>query len=215
MRIALLATVFLAFSLPCAADPTLSIWADDDGTLVNMFDVTEAEPFDIVFVLDSDGHGVRALEFVADDLTGLVPGIFKIGSSSSAPVHLDPVGCGVGARSTCGPGEVLVVYYDCHLSSDSLELLRWTYGDFSGVMTSDVVITLRGFGPGDSFPSSIGGEPGFLDCEDVPIAAPMGGSDGGVTDSGVMWPDGSLILNPCCVPLPVEDSSFAALKSRY
>ena len=71
------------------------------------------------------------------------------------------------------------------------------------------MLTLRGFQAGDSQPSSFGGELGFIDCADNGIAVPMGGTDGGVTGAGVVFPDGSCVLNATAdvVTVKAEDGS--------
>ena len=43
----------------------------------------------------------------------------------------------------------------------------------------------------------------------------MGGHPGGYSDSGVVFPDGSLALNMTMPVVPAETHSWSSLKSRY
>ena len=74
---------------------------------------------------------------------------------------------------------------------------------------------LRGLQPGDSVASSFDGELGFIDCADNGIVVQMGGTDGGETGSGVVFPDGSCVLNPTPIAVPTADGSVGQLKARF
>ena len=168
MRLSLVA-VLLSFALPAQAAPHFTIWADGAGTLVSVYRVpATAAPFDVVVTLNSDGHTSAAAEWVITWLPEIVPGVFHIGTVSiGAP---DFTLCGAGQRSICEPGETLFAFSSCQPASERLELVRHSFLDVTGLIPPDTVITLRGFQPGDSMASSFGGEPGFVDCDDVPIA---------------------------------------------
>ena len=98
-----------------------------------------------------------------------------------------------------------------------LELVRVGYGDFGGALApgSDLVVSLRGFQPGDSQPSSFNGELGFVDCSDVKFPVPMGGTDGGVTGSGVEFPDGGMVIQGTPLVVPTDAGTMGQLKARF
>ena len=207
----LIPLVVLLIAAPAAAQPTFAVWADAGGVLVNDFDVLNPV-FEVVVTLDSDGHQSAGAEWVMTDLREAIPGIFLLSQTSSLG---NP--CGIMGEDCLGPdglGEYTLAFWHCEDEGDRVELLRIQYGAFGEQIDADRVLTIRGFQPGDTRPSSFGGAPGIVDCADQKFAGIMGGSPGGTTSSGVTWPEGALILNPTR-PIPVEGPTFSTVKSRY
>jgi hypothetical protein len=195
-------------ALPVAATAqTMAISADQGGTLTQVFDTPVGTPFNIVVWGSTGGRDVAASEFVASELLLLYPGVFKLGTVKINNTTLD-----LGDNSL---GEYILAFGACFPPSDTLEMVRVQYGDFSGIIGSDVVMSLRGFQPGDTRPSSFNGSVGYVDCQDVKYAATVGGTDGGFTGGGVTFPDGSLILNGTPAVVDTQDESISQLKARF
>ena len=205
-----IALVFVLLMTPqgAVAQPVMSAWIDDEGMLVDRFDVEFGQAFDMVILLDPAGESVGAVEFVVTDLLETLPGILRLARSS--PYR----GTVKGLTDDCYLDQYAFAFDDCAQPAGSIEVLRLTYGDFSGLEISDVVVALRGLGPGDCYPPSTEAGLGFVSCEGVPFSAVAGGSPGGTTSSGVTWPPGGLILNPAR-PIPVDGPSASMLKTRY
>jgi hypothetical protein len=201
MKAALLISLMI-FAIPAAAQPALSLWIDDDGTLVDDYDVQVSVTFEVVVRLDSDGHDLSLVDWGMTELATVAPGLFNLGMNS-------PIGsCGF-IPENCFEGNYSIFVNGCHPPGAGIEVIRISYADFTGAAGPDIVATIgpNGFG---GIPSS----PGFVDCSDVGFAAPMDGPSGGETSSGVVWPPGGLILNPTR-PIPVEPTTVSMLKSRY
>jgi hypothetical protein len=82
-------------------------------------------------------------------------------------------------------------------------------------MPSDVVMSVRGFEPGDSAPSSFGGSPGIVDCDDAMVPLEPAG-DALITGADVIVPPGALVLNATpFVVIPNESESITTIKARY
>ena len=197
MRIVVLAFTFLMISSSALAQPTMAVWVEDGAVLVNDFDIQTGVNFEVVITLDSDGSQSSYAEWKMNDLVAEA-GLVKLGVTI-------PVGdCGF-LPENCFQGEYRVTFTECEEPGDRIQLARITFVDFIGVAAKDFVVTLDGFD---------GGDPGFIDCAELPVAALMGGSPGGETSAGVTYPNGSLVLNPTR-PLPNEAGSFGVLKSRF
>ena len=190
---------------------TMAVSVDPDRTVggspfVQVFDVTVSVGFDVVVWLDSAGSDGQFAEFVVTDLQKLVPGVFKLGTVAIGnPIDLE-------FRE---PGEFKLAYGECVVAASQLELVRITYADFGGVLGLDRVMTVRGFGPGDTEASIFGGAPGFVDCNDINIPCSMGGTTGGVTGSGAIFPPGGLVLNATPLVVPNAEGSFGQLKAWF
>ena len=203
--LALIPTPALAQTMAVSVDPDRT---PGGAPLVQVFDVTISVAFDVVVWLDSAGHPGQAVEFVVTDLAEIVPGVFKISTVTIG----NPIDLGLEFPA---PGEFALVYGECVAANNQLELARITYADFTGVLGMDQVMTVRGFQPGDSVPSTFGGQPGFVDCDDALVSCEMGGTAGGVTGSGVTFPAGALILNATPLVVPTGDGSIARLKAKF
>ena len=204
--------VALVFGATAAFAQTMAVSADPDGAAgsgpyTQVFDSPVGLGFDIVVWMDTAGEPSSAAEFVMTELLLATPGVFKLGTIK---INNTPLDLGDNAR-----GEYLLAFGGCEAPSPELTMVRVTYGDFGGVIGADVVLSLRGLQPGDSQPSTFNGELGFVDCVDGAWVATMGGADGGVTGSGVTFPDGGLVLNPIPLAVPTVDNSVGQLKARF
>ena len=212
-RLASASLAFLVAGLvatPSIADPVFEVMGahtDNPEVLMPIMDVAPGSQFDVVVLLNSEDSPSAAAEFVLTELHLVLPGVFRLATETPAgtPIHLsiDP------------PGEYILAFRGCQPASSDFELLRASYGAFGAAIPPDTVIELRGLLPGDSVVSSFGGHPGIADCEDNRFAGRMGGHPGGYSDSGVVFPDGSLALNMTMPVVPAETHSWSSLKSRY
>ena len=199
-----LPTIAFAQTMAVSADPD---GAAGSGPYTQVFDSPVGLGFDIVIWMDTAGEPSSAAEFVATELLVVTPGVFKLGTLKINNTPLD-----LGDNLV---GEYLLAFGGCEAPSAELLMVRVTYGDFSGSIGADVVMSLRGLQPGDSQPSTFGGELGFVDCVDGPWLATLGGADGGFTGSQVVFPDGGLVLNPTPLVVPTVDNSVGQLKARF
>ena len=204
--------VALVFGATGAFAQTIAVSADPDGAggsgpFTQVFDSPVGLGFDIVVWMDSNGEPSSAVEFIMTELLVETPGVFKLGTIRINNTPLD-----IGDNLV---GEYIIAFGSCEPVSSQLVLVRVTYGDFSGVIGADLVMNLRGFQPGDSQPSTFNGEPGFVDCIEGTHTLVMGGVDGGVTGSGVVFPDGGLIMNGTLVVVPTVENSMGQLKARF
>ena len=211
MRISTLLLSFVLVVLSSAGTiaQTISLAVDSDGELTRSFDIVTGEEFDVVTLVNTDGNEIAGLEWVQTELLGLVPGIFKL-----ATVRL----CGTCDCFGCEEyaGEYVESLGGCWPSSSELEVLRITYLDFQGSVGSDLVLAVRGIMPGDHWPSSFNGSPGFIDCNDAKFPLVMSGGDAWQTGSGVVVPSGAAVLNPT-PPLVVgaTDRALSRIKAMY
>lgn len=194
--------LLLIFAVPAAAQPTMALWVDQGGQLVDDYDIPVSVVFEVVVTLDSDGNDVALVEWGMTDLTIAAPGLISLGMTSSIG------SCGL-LPETCMDGNYTIFVNGCHPGGGQVQIARLSFADFTGVVGPDIVATI---GPRES--GGIPGSSGFFDCSDAAFAAPMGGSSGGTTSSGVTWPPGGLILNPTR-PIPVDEPTLSAMKSRY
>lgn len=63
-------------ALACAQ--TMSIHVDDGSALVREYNVVTSVQFDVVTLIDTDGHDVSAIEWVQTALEEVVPGVFNL-----------------------------------------------------------------------------------------------------------------------------------------
>jgi len=198
--VAMLALPAMAFA------QTMSVSVDDAGTRTQVFDVGFGQTFDLVVYLDTGGEGSTAAEFVMTELVLVAPGVFKLGTIKINDA-LD--------LADNGLGEYLMAFQFCAPGGAPLEIVRVNYGAFQGIPAADTVVSLRGFQPGDSKPSTFEGEMGYIDCADVGFPVFMGGTDGGITGADVVFPDGSCVLNPTPIVVDNEAGSVGQLKARF
>ena len=193
-----LALALVATLVPVAATagPSMAIWSGEAGSLSTDLTTVTDRPLDVVVTLDSDGHDSAAAEWVMTDLRAEFPGVLFLETIKINNTALD-----LGINDI---GEYLIAFGNCEPPGDRVELVRITYADFHGAIGStSIVMGLRGFESGDSQPSTFGGLPGFVDCQEYIYAAPMGGNSA----------DGALCVN-CYSPPPTE-SSVTELKSKF
>lgn len=210
IRVALLACVILLLSAqPSPAEPLFGVMGGPRGSdqLSPVFEVGLDQQFDVVVLLHTDGNEHAAAEFVMTELLLIAPGVFKL-----LTITAGYDGFPIEDRSH---GEYVIAYQTCAPPASGFELVRVTYGTLAGPVPPDTVISVRGFQPGDSVPSTFGGYPGIIDCNDTAFAGSMGGHDGGFTVTGVEVPDGALGLNLTQPVVETEAGSWGALKSRY
>jgi hypothetical protein len=176
------------------------------GVKSQVLDVGFGQTFDLVVSLDSGGDGSTAAEFVMTELLLIAPGVFKLSTLKINGTTLD-----LGDNSL---GEYLLAFGSCVPGSAPVEMVRVNYGAFQGIPGTDTVITLRGFQPGDTRPSSFNGELGWIDCADNGFTAALGGTDGGFS-GGADFPDGACILNPTPEVVDNEAGTVGQLKARF
>jgi hypothetical protein len=198
--------VALVFGASSALAQTMSIGAGPlGGAPQPWFDVGLGQQFDVVVSLVVNDPS-SAAEFVATELLLVAPGVFKL---NTAKINNTPLDLGDNGR-----GEYILSFSGC-FPGGQLPLVRVTYGTFSGPVPVDTVMTLRGFQEGDSQPSSFNGALGFVDCTDVKFTASLGGTEGGVTGSGVVFPDGGCVINGTPLVVDNEAGSMGQLKARF
>jgi hypothetical protein len=164
------------------------------------------QTFDLIVSLDTAGEPSSGAEFVMTELLVVAPGVFKLATNRIFGSQLD-----LGDNAV---GEYIIAFGAC-APPGIVEMVRVNYGTFQGDVPSDTVIALRGLQPGDSQPSTFGGELGFFDCTDNGFVAQFGGTDGGETGSGVVFPDGSCVVNPTPLAVDNEAGSMGQLKARF
>ena len=200
--------VALVFGVSGAMAQTMSVSANlIGGTPGQVVDIPQGTQFNMTVSLDPAGEGSSAAEFVMTELLLIAPGVFKLGT---VKINNTPLDLGDNAR-----GEYVLAFQGCVPAGAPVEMVVLTYGTFGGPVPVDTVIELRGLQPGDSVESTFGGELGLIDCADNGIPAQMGGTEGGITGSGVVFPDGSCVLNPTPIAVDNVDGSVGQLKARF
>ena len=208
--IQLIAAGILAAAGSPAFCQTLSLAVDDQGTYTRSYHATVGEEFDVVTLANTDGNDVLAGEWVQTDLLGAVPGVFKLQTTRLCNT------CDYFGGYPGGPGEYRESFGACRPASEALEILRIKYLPIDGFEADDFVLSIRGLEPGDTWPSSFDGEPGFVDCANAKLPATVERGDAWQTGSGVVVPSGALVLDPT-PPLVVGSSELplSHLKVRY
>jgi hypothetical protein len=200
--------VALVFGVSGAMAQTMNVSANlPGGPAGAVVDVPQGTTFEMRVSLDAAGEASSAAEFVMGELLLLAPGVFKLGTIK---VNNTPLDLGDNAV-----GEYVMAFGTCVPGGAPVDLVVLNYGTFGGPVPVDTVIALRGLQPGDSVESTFNGDLGFIDCSDNGYVAQMGGTDGGVTGSGVEFPDGSLVINPTPLAVPTVDGSVGQLKAQF
>jgi hypothetical protein len=175
----------------------IGLYGDTGSGLSRTIEPAIGIPFDIVANVD-EVLVMAAAEFVMTDLAMEYPGVFKL---ATFKVNNTPLDLGDNAR-----GEYVLAFGSC--VRENFEAVRVTYLDIGGFVGSDAVLSLRGFEPGDSQPSSFNGRMGFIDC-----VFTGGGkhlfdmtTPGLITGSGAYAPPGAMVVN-ATQPVVEEDTS--------
>ncbi len=196
------------------AQDTIALYGDN-GSGLRRFVYTDDSTFDVVVMLNAQ-HPIEAAEFAIAELAARVPGVFRIGVTTTGE-HID--------TAPSGEDTMYLVYStwagrgDCW-EGGFAEVLRMTYLDLSGTtLTDDVVLTLRGLTDDDPLPSSFGGHPGYVECPcsvdfcDTHVLGLEPWSEYGMPDNEDLA--GAVVLNPSWFPVENAVSSLSALKSRF
>ncbi len=188
------------------AEDTISLYGNSQGWLSRII-TTGQVPFEIVAVMKTSEPS-SAAEFIMDELMLLVPGVFKLSTTKVNNTSLD-----LGDNSV---GEYMMDFAGC-VGAGTFEVVRVQYGDFGSAIGADVVLSIRGFGDGDSQPSGFGGEMGYVDCLDGKhVLAPEPWDDFDLFDPTrlpeVDSADGVVVLNG---ETPVGKSSIGILKAQF
>jgi hypothetical protein len=170
----------------------VGIFGDVDGTLTSL-NVPAFSPFQayvVAFGLDGTVKGYEV--FVNVPATITVTGSVLAGP---APINL-------GTRAN----EFIVGTGGCIEGEPQIRLVQLNCGLFlPDPVPSDIALVLEG-----TIPSSFGGPPGYVQCDNTLVAF------GAATNGGGVYPDAALIINPTSnPPVAVEESSFGAVKAQY
>lgn len=201
-RTPILALVLTALSATAAGAQTIAIsGGPGPGLYTQQVDVPLASQFDVAIWIDPAGLGSKGIEFGYTNLPTIRPGVIQTNLWTIVPILILP---------PCSDGDCVFGFGECIAAANPLELVRITYIDLNGATGADVVLTV---GPAQL--SSFDGSPGFVDCDDNLVPLEPGGTPGGVTGSGAVFPSGSVVLNPTPVVVSNEAPSFGGLKARY
>jgi hypothetical protein len=193
--------VLLAGPARAQLPATVGLFGDTGSGLSRTIDPVPGVPFDVVAYVP-EVLVMAAAEFVMTELAVEYPGVFKLSTRKINDTTLD---LGDNAR-----GEYLMAFGTC--VRQPFEIVRVTYLDVGGFIPSDVALSLRGFQPGDTRPSTFNGEPGFIDCVftgtgthlfDFTVPAL-------ITASGTYVPPGGMVVNPTYPVIEVDTSSWFA-----
>jgi len=104
------------------------------------------------------------------------------------------------------PNEFIVGTGACIEGTPQLTLVTMSCGLFvPAPVPNDLAMVLGG-----TTPSSFGGPPGYVQCDNTLVAF------GAATNGGPDYPDAALIVNPTGIaPVAVEESSFGAVKAQF
>lgn len=204
--LALIAGVFAPAAVQ--AQDTIGLYFDNAGTLQRFGNVTVGISFDIVAVAKKVNSSTAG-EFIMTDIKNELPTVFKLNTAKVNNTNLD-----LGDNNL---GEYLLAYGSC-IGAGQVELVRVTYLDVAAAVPADYVLSLRGFGPGDTRPTSFGGEPGYVDCVSIKhVLSLEPWTDFGTHDPtkapGVESADGVAVLNADLIPN--EGSTMGSLKARF
>lgn len=216
---AALVLAVIAGTSQAEAQDTIGLYADfgEGGELSRSLITKPGTPFDVVVVTKTD-FGSNFSQFVMTALPMLYPGVFKFWTTRVTGSTLDFGNQDVGEHS--------VTYMSC-LQAGTAEVVRIRYADLSGTLGPNVVLSLRGVGPGDSILPAFGGEMGYVDCARTAgdqttgnhVLTPEPWDSSSNVDptriSGVQSTNGILVLNPAGDAVPTASDSIGLLKSRF
>ena len=114
--------------------------------------------FDLIVMTDTV-EGSTAGEFVLTDVANLVPGVLRTSITKIDGSTFDLGDDELGESTWCTWG--------CVPPGPAGWIHRIEYANMAGALPTDLVLSVRGFQPGDTQPSSFGGEPGYSDCDNV------------------------------------------------
>lgn len=198
---------------PASAQDTIGIYADfgEGEGLARSIITKPGTPFDVVVVANTYRDS-GAAEFVMTELMLLYSGVFKFQTTKVNNTPLD-----LGDNQV---GEYLLAFAAC-IDAGLIELVRIRYYDLDGAIGPNVVLSLSGFGPDASMPSSFDGGMGYVDCEHDELHAltPEPWDESSDVDpkliAGVDSTEGILVINPEGITVPAGVSSMGSLKSRF
>lgn len=199
--------IVLMLAAPSAAEPLFAVVTGEPGAYSSFLQVGNGAQFDVVALLDSDGHQTQAVEFYLEDLIVNRRGVFKLNTDL---IGIPPID--LGDRPV---GEYVFSYGMCAEAGAEIELVRITYGIFQGDVPGNTTLSIRGLQEGDSSPSSFDGAPGVIDCDGNLIAGAIGGRPGPCSMSLGQLPDGTLVFNTAPCQVDAEVASVTTLKTRY
>lgn len=206
-ELVLAVTLVVIFAGPAMAQDTISLYFDDPVTGLQRFGRVPGttDPFHVVVVLNTDAPACAA-EFVMTEVAGF-PGVFK---TNTTKIHDTPLDLGNN-----GYGEYMMAWGFDGCPSGEFEVVRVEYRVLTpGMLQHPVVLSLRGFGPGDSRPSSFLGEMGYIDAaDDKVVLTPEVWSEYGLPDNENL--EGAVVLNPNWMPIAADTGSVSAFKTRY
>ena len=187
---------FISVVNPVDTSDTIALYLDVGAGAERYAQVNSGATFDLIVMTDTL-NGSAAGEFVLAEVASLFPAVLKLSVTKINDTTFD-----MGDNDV---GEYYMVYFGC-VPPGPAEIVRIQYVDMSGVLPSDLVLDVRGFQPGDSQPSSFGGEPGYLDCNDV--LQPLAGLEPELeTGSGAVIPLGGAVINPTLPVVPHVSTS--------
>ena len=194
---------------PAQAQDTIGLYADSGSGLSRFINTTPGVPFELA-VLTKTADPSAAAEFVMSEILVLFPSVFKL---STVKVNNTPLDLGDNSL-----GVYIMAYSGC-VGGGTTEVVRVQYGDFGGVIGTDVILKMRALNPdgSDGF-SSFDGTMGFVDCSDIahiltPEPWPAGTNIDPTKDVDTDTADGVAVLNADLVPNEV--TSMGTLKSRF
>ena len=160
--------------------------------------------FDIV-VQSETSVSAKAAEFRVDEIRTRYPGVL----SSGVEKYNDALDLGDNSI-----GEYLLSLKGC-FGPGPLDLVRITYFDFTGAIGADEVLGITGLVVGGDPPSSFGGEPGYVDCNNVKVTLTKKPWDlpGYDPTKVVESADGVCVLNADVIPNAT--TSMGVVKSRF
>jgi hypothetical protein len=210
MCVATLVCLATAVVSPVAAQNTIAIYADFGDGLDPAGVTKVGEPFDVVVIAETD-LGIAGIEFVMTELMHLHSGVFKVATRKFNDTPLD-----LGDNQQ---GEYLMALGGCS-DPGTNEMVRVRYYDVDGSLGDNVVLSLSGFGPENSRPSTFHGHMGYVDCDTrgFVLTPKPWEYDNGVDPSlidGVENTDGVVVLNPAGIGVPTGKASVSGLKSRF
>lgn len=188
---------------PVENTDTIALYLDVGAGAVRYAQVPFGTVFDVIVITDTQ-ESSAAGEFVLTDVANLMPSVFRLSVTKINNSNLD-----LGDNNV---GEYFLGYSGC-VPPGPAEIVRIRYGVFVEEVPSDFLLTVRGFQSGNSQPSSFGGEPGYVDCNEG-LHTLSGLEPRLRTGSGAVVSLGGAVINPTLPVVPyVATAAPSALRS--